>query len=603
MKKILLLVFLVSSLFLFGQITGIDINHYPVIKFYFTADATITEISENGNTVDYSLSKSSKGFVSDLDLVFLIDQSGSMRNYITQLDAMIEDITNVYSERSVNVRYALITFTDYINKLHRFTSDPGIFLDRVGSIIPFGGGDDNENSLQAIHEALNLDFDSRARKIICLITNAPPHTSKNSSYTSQTVTSISSKLNGEGIELVLCVPEHEDFKELASSTEGSLYNIFALDGLVNTTEYLKQTFFETYYVEYRTPFIDFNREHIITVKTISGNEYTGKYISPEWDNTSPIINSISCIPPVIYLGESVSIEIEASDKDGDALSYSWKLNGKLLENSSSSLRLSPESTGSYEVICAVSDGKTYSIGKTGFKVEKEDKPVIIEKEVEVEKVVGESKKEINDVELESLEKTLNIKATVSLNLGKKVALGTSEVDGGRIIMVEDNEIEWSVSPGKSTVYWPRKNFRVDFIASGDVDNDDEQEIIAVLNHVPWFPAMIVSLSLEGNIEGIYYHPGHINNVFIQDTNNDGIEEIIFTAVNSHLEQTNIFGVLDGRKIFGQAKPYNGYGVEKAQELLYKEIKELGKINNMKFKEEEVILTDFDGQSIEFSMDW
>jgi hypothetical protein len=66
---------------------------------------------------------------------------------------------------------------------------------------------------------------------------------------------------------------------------------------------------------------------------------------------------------------------------------------------------------------------------------------------------------------------------------------------------------------------------------------------------------------------------------------------------------SIFAVLDGRKLFGQAKPYNGYGVRKAEELLYKEIEKLGKIKDMKFHDYEVILTDLDGQSIAFSMDW
>ncbi|MFO7883017.1 MAG: vWA domain-containing protein [Kosmotogaceae bacterium] len=603
MKKILTLVSLIIALTLYGQITGIDLNRYPVVKFYFTADATITEIAEDGNAVDYSLSRNPKGFVSDLDLVFLIDQSGSMRDYINKIDALSNELTNTLSELDVNVRYALISFTDQINSLHRFTCDPSIFLDWVGSIIPFGGGDDNENSLQAIYEALNLNFDSRARKIFCLITNAPPHLTTNSSLTSQSINSIRNELNGKGIELVLCTPNHEAFLELASKTESSLYNIFALDGLMKTINYLKETFFKTYYVEYRTPYMDYNRQHSIKVKTVSGNEYTAEYLSPQWENSPPSISSISCLPPVLYSGESVTIAVEADDKDGDSLKYSWKLNGKLLENTSSSLTLTPESTGSYEAICAVSDGKTYTTGRTGFKVEDKAEPVIIEKKVEVEKVISEKTAETSDADLERLEKRFDVRVTASLSIDNRIVLGTSEIDGGQIIFVKDNEIEWSVSPGNSSVYWPGNNFKVDFIATGDIDDDNEREIIAVFNHVPWFPAMIVSLSFDGNINGIYYHPGHINNICIHDTNSDGIDEIIFTAVNSHLEQTSVFGVLDGRKLFGQAKPYNGYEVREAHELIYKEVEELDKITKIEFKVNEVILTDSNGQSIAFPVNW
>ncbi len=603
MKKIITLVFLIISLSLFGQITGIDLNRYPVIRFYFTADATISEITEDGKAVDFSFDNTAEGFVSDLDLVFLIDQSGSMRDYVYQLDKLSSELTETFAKRNINVRYALITFTDHINKLRRFTSDSDIFLDWIGSIIPFGGGDDNENSLQAIDEALNLDFDSRARKIICLITNAPPHQSSNSSATSLSVNTIKNELNGMGVEMILCAPNHEDYIELASETQSSLYNIFAFDGLVNAIKYLEETFFMTYYVEYRTPFMDYNRQHTIKVQTVTDNIYTGEYRSPEWENTAPTINSISCIPPVIYPGEEVTIIIEADDKDGDTLNYSWKLNGQLLKNSSSSVILTPNSTGSYEVSCAVSDGKTYTTGRTGFKVEDKTEPVIIEKEVEVEKVIGESASKMSVVNLESLEKNLDVSVTASLNLEGRIVLGTSEIDGGKIIMVEDNEKKWSVDPGKSTVYWPKKNFRVDLISTGDIDDDNEKEIIAVLNHVPWFPAMIATLTFEGEIEGIYYHPGHINNIYVHDTNSDGIDEIMFTAINSHLGQMSIFAVLDGRKLSGQAKPYNGYGVRKAEELLYKEIEELGKIKDMKFDDDEVILTDLDGQSIAFSMDW
>ncbi|MEA2065827.1 MAG: VWA domain-containing protein, partial [Thermotogota bacterium] len=446
MKKTITLVFLIISLSLFGQITGIDLNRYPMIRFYFTADATISEITEDGKAVDFSFTKTPEGFVSDLDLVFLIDQSGSMRDYINQLNKLSSELTETFAKRNINVRYAMITFTDHINKLHRFTSDSGIFLDWIGSIIPFGGGDDNENSLQAIHEALNLDFDSRARKIICLITNAPPHQSSNSSNTSLSVNTIKNELNGMGIEMVLCAPNHEDYIELASKTESTLYNIFAFDGLVNAIKYLEETFFMTYYVEYRTPFMDYNRQHSIKVQTVTDNIYTGEYRSPEWENSPPTINSISCLPPVIYPGEEVKIIIEADDKDGDALNYSWKLNGQLLKKSSSSLTLTPDSTGSYELSCAVSDGKTYSTGRTGFKVEDKTKPVIIEKKVEVEKVIGESstKKSVGD--LESLEKSLDVRVTASLNIENKIIVGTSEIDEGKIIMVGDNEKKWSVDP-------------------------------------------------------------------------------------------------------------------------------------------------------------
>jgi hypothetical protein len=74
-------------------------------------------------------------------------------------------------------------------------------------------------------------------------------------------------------------------------------------------------------------------------------------------NQSPIINSLTAEKEVFTLSES-QIACEASDTDGDILSYKWSADGGTIKGDGSSVAwAAPDTAGDYNIEVTVTDGK------------------------------------------------------------------------------------------------------------------------------------------------------------------------------------------------------------------------------------------------------
>ncbi|MFO7617948.1 MAG: carboxypeptidase regulatory-like domain-containing protein, partial [Bacteroidales bacterium] len=84
-------------------------------------------------------------------------------------------------------------------------------------------------------------------------------------------------------------------------------------------------------------------------------------------NHSPVINGITCEPPEGGAGTRFTLEVSASDEDGDPLTYRWEANGGEFRDSTNQKVTSWKSPGTgagqtYTLTVEVSDGKTSSMG-------------------------------------------------------------------------------------------------------------------------------------------------------------------------------------------------------------------------------------------------
>ncbi|PPQ74096.1 hypothetical protein CVT26_006475 [Gymnopilus dilepis] len=121
-----------------------------------------------------------------LDVVFLQDTTGSQGPYIQSARKAIRDICDKIAasgglSRDL-IRFGLIAFRDhppqentYVTKPFNFTSDVEVMQKNLGTLIASGGGDGPEAQTAALAEALNLEWQEKAIKIVILITDAPPH--------------------------------------------------------------------------------------------------------------------------------------------------------------------------------------------------------------------------------------------------------------------------------------------------------------------------------------------------------------------------------------------------------------------------------------------
>ncbi len=598
---------MILPLIAFPKIVELNLSQYPLVSFYVSAESTPIRLFEDGVSVNFWYGKREDGFISDLDIVIALDTSGSMRKVIGFLDDLMAVTLNTLQSKGIRIRTGMLTFTDEILRIYPLTANASQCIGWLQDVIPFGGGDDNELSLDALLEASKFDFDPHARKVVLLITNAPPHHADDGSgFSDLTIQKVQDALSTKDINLIIIGPSIEEFKSFEVESRAQVFNINVLKEIEEAFNTALTTFFKSYLLEYRTPNFDFNRDHFIEVELQNGLRFSTVYRSPEKVNSPPIINSLSVVPPVSFPGESVQISVEARDIDGDSLRYRWKLNDTLLTKEGKEIVLTLDSTGTFTVACEVSDGISSSIARTGFRIIDKPEPKTVEKIVE-RIIKYETQANVNVSDLSTIEKNLGVKFSSTLFTDvdgdgqQEILAGTDSEGRGTLYMFNAmGQLIWNVILADDSVFWPDNSFSIEAIRCGDVDDDGNKEIVVLLNHVPWFPAIIAVVSADGIVKGKYYHPGHIKSLKLEDIEGDGIVDILFAGENAEYDFTTVVGVIDGRKLYGQAEPYLGLGVPPAKEKFYSRLPEASGVSSIIVDGEKIFLIDERGQRFEIS---
>jgi Mg-chelatase subunit ChlD len=118
-----------------------------------------------------------------VNVVFLIDTTGSMDTYINGVKDRAIEFSNILASKGAIYKLGLIGFGDLGEKekpsVYNFTDDVPKFQKQVKNIPRTYGGDIPESSLDALETGIELLNSHRgeegARNIFILITDAPPH--------------------------------------------------------------------------------------------------------------------------------------------------------------------------------------------------------------------------------------------------------------------------------------------------------------------------------------------------------------------------------------------------------------------------------------------
>jgi uncharacterized protein YegL len=117
-----------------------------------------------------------------LDLVFLIDATGSMGDEIAKLKASMRAMAQQIAQLPArpDVCWGLVSYRDrgdaYLTRTHDFTGDLGTFQHQLASVQAHGGGDTPEALNEALHEAVHrLNWRRDAARMVVLVADAPPH--------------------------------------------------------------------------------------------------------------------------------------------------------------------------------------------------------------------------------------------------------------------------------------------------------------------------------------------------------------------------------------------------------------------------------------------
>jgi len=162
-----------------------------------------------------------------IDLVFVMDTTGSMSNKIEGLLATSERFVEEFAKMNLDHRIAVVAFGDLripYDRIERtgFTSDIKVTRKSLRNIPRFsGGGNEGESPLEAIQSAREMSFRSDAVKVLILITDEPAHQDK---YTTAEMTSL---LMEDEFLVFVVSPSINYYKSLAKKNGGKWYQISA----------------------------------------------------------------------------------------------------------------------------------------------------------------------------------------------------------------------------------------------------------------------------------------------------------------------------------------------------------------------------------------
>jgi len=117
-----------------------------------------------------------------LDLVFLVDATGSMGDEIaklkTSMRAMAQQIAQLPGQP--DICWGLVAYRDrgdaFLTRTHDFTDDLGAFQQVLARLQAGGGGDTPEALNEALHEVVHgLAWRADAARMVVLVADAPPH--------------------------------------------------------------------------------------------------------------------------------------------------------------------------------------------------------------------------------------------------------------------------------------------------------------------------------------------------------------------------------------------------------------------------------------------
>ena len=117
-----------------------------------------------------------------LDVLFLLDATGSMGDEIGQIQQTIASIAERIdaSQPRPELRFGLVAYRDrgdaYVTQVHDFTADVAQFRDTLLNTSAGGGGDDPESLNEGLHAAIeNVSWADNAVRLTFLVADAPPH--------------------------------------------------------------------------------------------------------------------------------------------------------------------------------------------------------------------------------------------------------------------------------------------------------------------------------------------------------------------------------------------------------------------------------------------
>ncbi len=136
--------------------------------------------SQSYSSDEYSFDMEKQGVPQRLDLMFVVDTTGSMGDELEYLKVEIADVIDRIAKKDIDVRTSVNFYRDegdeYVVKYFGFNDDASAVQDIVKQQRADGGGDYEEAVHTALHNAVyEHAWEEDSVKVMFLVLDAPPH--------------------------------------------------------------------------------------------------------------------------------------------------------------------------------------------------------------------------------------------------------------------------------------------------------------------------------------------------------------------------------------------------------------------------------------------
>jgi outer membrane protein OmpA-like peptidoglycan-associated protein/Mg-chelatase subunit ChlD len=225
------------------DIKNVDITHFPEMSVIFSAvnnrnvfvrtlkkeDVLVLENGIQRPILSLDLIGASNRV--PIDIVFVIDETGSMGPYIHAVKENIKKFAHRLRAQGFDYQLGLIRFADDPPSVPpTMTDDVGVFEQWVSEIEANGGGDIPENALEALNAATKMKYRQSSLKLAILVTDAPcfERNTPGDGTTTFTMKEMGDYLFERELRLVAVTPhEMTQYHEMAELTEGTSFDLNA----------------------------------------------------------------------------------------------------------------------------------------------------------------------------------------------------------------------------------------------------------------------------------------------------------------------------------------------------------------------------------------
>jgi Mg-chelatase subunit ChlD len=169
-----------------------------------------------------------------VDLLFVLDVTGSMQNQIDGVRESIFSFARELQNKGLDFRIGMLAFRDRVIGEEPvlltfedgpFTRDLARFQNAVGQLKADGGGDDPESSLDALVQASRQPFRATASKVLLLITDAEPKVPDKETKTIDEAVEVVRNAKVDQLHLIVADSTRAKYQPFNQAIKGNFFSL------------------------------------------------------------------------------------------------------------------------------------------------------------------------------------------------------------------------------------------------------------------------------------------------------------------------------------------------------------------------------------------